>query len=67
MKQQLLDYGLVIDKVPIKYDNTSAINIFENHIHHSHTKHIEIRHHFIRDHVQKDDFELGFIDTKKKS
>ena len=30
MKQELADFGLVVDKVPIKCDNTSAINISKN-------------------------------------
>lgn len=53
IKQQLQDYRLKFDHVPIKCDNTSAINISKNPIQHSRTKHIEIRHHFLRDHVQK--------------
>lgn len=27
MKQQLIDYGVLLEKVPIKCDNTSAINL----------------------------------------
>ena len=57
------NYGLYFDYIPIKCDNTSAINIFKNPILHSRTKHIEIRHHFIRDHDQKGDVELEFIST----
>ena len=34
-------------------DNTSAINISKNLVHHSRTKHIDIRHHILRDHVEK--------------
>jgi hypothetical protein len=52
-----------VDQIPIRYDNTSAINIFKNLILYSRTKHIEIRHHFIHDHVQKGDVELNFIST----
>ncbi|KAK8621081.1 hypothetical protein V6N13_067524 [Hibiscus sabdariffa] len=51
MKQQLFDYGIDVGTIPIKCDNTSAICLTKNPIHHSRTKHIEIRHHFIRDHV----------------
>jgi len=53
MKQQLEDFKLKFDHIPISCDNTSAINISKNPILYSRTKHIEIRHHFIRDHVQK--------------
>ncbi|KAK8663836.1 hypothetical protein V6N13_083641 [Hibiscus sabdariffa] len=51
MKQQLFDYRIDVGTIPIKCDNTSAICLTKNPIHHSRTKHIEIRHHFIRDHV----------------
>ena len=64
MKQQLSDYGLKLDHIPIRCDNTSAINLSKNLILHFRTKHIEIRHHFLRDHVQKGDCILEFVDTK---
>ena len=66
MKQQLSDYGIVLDHIPIKCDNTSAINISKNPVLHSRTKHIKIRHHFIRDHVLKGDVVLEFVDTKNQ-
>jgi hypothetical protein len=53
MKNQLEDFKLNFDHIPIRSDNTSAINIFKNPILRSRTKHIAIKHHFIRDHVQK--------------
>ena len=64
MKQQLSDYGIFLDLIPIRCDNTSAINLSKNLVQHSRTKHIEIRHHFLRDHVQKGDCVLEFVDTK---
>ncbi|XP_050217613.1 secreted RxLR effector protein 161-like [Mercurialis annua] len=51
IKQQLLDYGVTLSHIPIKCDNTSAINLSKNPIQHSRSKHIDIRHYFIRDHV----------------
>ena len=63
MKQQLEDFGIAMDHIPIKCDNTSAIYLTKNPIQHSRTKHIEIRHHFIRDHVQKGDIMLESVDT----
>ena len=66
MKQKLSDYGIVLDHIPIKCDNTSAINISKNPVLHSRTKHIEIRHHFIRDHVLKGDVVLECVDTKNQ-
>ncbi|RVW18658.1 Copia protein [Vitis vinifera] len=60
MKQTLSDFNLIFEHVPIKCDNTSAINISKNPVQHSRTKHIEIRHHFLRDHAQKGDITLEF-------
>jgi len=55
MMQQLSDYGILLDHIPIRCDNTSAINLSKNPVQHFRTKHIEIRHHFLRDHVLKGD------------
>jgi hypothetical protein len=59
MKQTLLDYGVVLEKVPLLCDNESAVKIANNPVQHSRTKHIDIRHHFLRDHVAKGDIILG--------
>jgi len=64
LKQQLANFGLKINKVPLLCDNTSAINLTKNQIQHSRKKHIEIRHHLIRDHVNNGDCEMKFIETK---
>jgi hypothetical protein len=66
MKQQLLEYGVMFDKVPLLCDNESAIKIAYNPVQHSRTKHIEIRYHFIRDHVARGDIELGYVGTKEQ-
>ncbi|XP_019257681.1 PREDICTED: uncharacterized protein LOC109235889 [Nicotiana attenuata] len=50
---QLLDYDLSLTSNPIFCDNTSAICLSKNSVHHSREKHIEIKHHFIRDYVAK--------------
>ena len=65
-KQQLLDYGIKLDHIPIKCDNTSAINLSKNPIQHSRTKHIDIRHHFLRDHVKNGDISLEFVDINNQ-
>jgi len=52
LRQQLNDFGILLNKIPILCDNTRAINLTKNHIMHSRTKHIEIRHHFLREHVK---------------
>ena len=48
MKQTLSDSDLSFEHIPIKCDNTSAINISKNFVQDFRTKHIEIRHHFLR-------------------
>jgi hypothetical protein len=53
MKQTLLDYGVVLEKVPLLCDNESAVKLANNPVQHSRTKHIDIHHHFLRDHVAK--------------
>ncbi|GKA09500.1 retrovirus-related pol polyprotein from transposon TNT 1-94 [Tanacetum coccineum] len=45
MKSQLTDYDIIYEKVPIFYDNTSAIAFSDNSVMHSRTKHIDIRYH----------------------
>ena len=58
MKQSLLDYGVVLDRIPLLCDNESAVKIANNPVQHSCTKHIDIRHHFLRDHVARNDISL---------
>jgi len=48
MKQQIEDFGIFHDHIPLRCDNTSAINLTKNHVMHSRTKYIEIKHHFLR-------------------
>ena len=64
MRQNLKEYGVSCDKVPLLCDNESAIKIAYNPVQHSRTKNIEIRHHFIRDHVARGDIELAYVPTK---
>ena len=64
LKQQLEDYNIYLNHIPLKCDNTSAINLTKNSIMHSRTKHIEIRHHFLRDHISKGNCVIEYIDTK---
>ena len=64
MKHQLEDFGVTLDHIPLKCDNTSNINLSKNPIMHFRTKHIEIRHHFLRDHVSKGDCCIEFVDSE---
>ena len=61
-----MDYGINLNHILIKCDNTSANNLSKNPIQHSRTKHIDIRHYFLRDHVQNDDISLEFVDTNNQ-
>ena len=64
MKQTLLDYGVVLEKVPLLCDNESTVKLANNLVQHSRTKHIDIRHHFLRDHVTKNDISLEGVWTE---
>jgi hypothetical protein len=59
MKQTLLDYGVVLEKVPLLCDNESVVKIANNHVQQYRTKHTDICHHFLSDHVAKGDIVLG--------
>ena len=61
IRNQLNDYGLVLNKIPIFCVNTCAIAISNNHVQHSRTKHIDIRYHFIREHVMNGTVVLLFV------
>ncbi|GJR86671.1 retrovirus-related pol polyprotein from transposon TNT 1-94 [Tanacetum coccineum] len=52
MRSQLKDYGFDFNKIPLYYDNKSAIALCCNNVQHSRSKHIDIRHHFIREQVE---------------
>ena len=60
----MLDYGVVLEKVPLLCDNESAVKLANNSVQHSHTKHIDIRHHFLRDHIAKNDISLEGVRTE---
>ena len=63
MRNQLRDYGLDLNHIPIYCDNTSAIAISNNPVQHSRTKHIDIMYHFIREHIMNGTVELHFVPT----
>jgi len=58
MKQSLLDYGVVLYRIPLLCDNESVVKIANNPVQHSRTKHIDIHHHFLRDHMARNDITL---------
>ena len=64
MKQQLEDYQINANSIPIYCDKTAAICLSKNPILLLRAKHIEIKHHFIRYYVQKGILDIQFIDTE---
>jgi hypothetical protein len=64
--QTLWDFSYNLSKVPLLYDNESAIRLADNPIEHSCTKHIDIRHHFLRDHQQRGDIDVCHISTENQ-
>jgi hypothetical protein len=60
------DFGVNFERVPLMYDNTSAISVAKNLVFHKKMRHIERRHHFLRDHVEKGDIEMRYIDTERQ-
>jgi len=63
MKQTLLDYGVLLDKVFLLCDNESVVKLANNPVQHTRTNHIDIHHHFLRDHVPKGDISLENVRT----
>ncbi|XP_070012918.1 secreted RxLR effector protein 161-like [Nicotiana sylvestris] len=53
IKQQLMDFGIEVGFIPIFCDNTSAIIMTKNTVHHKKTKNIDVRHHFLRGNYEK--------------
>ncbi|GJW94481.1 retrovirus-related pol polyprotein from transposon TNT 1-94 [Tanacetum coccineum] len=60
----LTDYGFGFNKIPMYYDNKSAIALCCNNVQHSRSKHIDIRFHFIKEHVENGVIELYFVNTE---
>ncbi|GJW35834.1 hypothetical protein Tco_0058754 [Tanacetum coccineum] len=53
MRSQLTDYGFQFNKIPLYYDNKSAIALCCNNVQHSRAKHIDVCYHFIKEQVEK--------------
>ena len=66
IKQHIRDFGIKFKCVPSLCDNTSAICISKDPVHHSRIKHIHIRHHFLKDYVEKDLVKVEFCSTKNQ-
>ncbi|GJS45551.1 retrovirus-related pol polyprotein from transposon TNT 1-94 [Tanacetum coccineum] len=64
IKQALVDYDIVLDDIPVLYDNKGSIDLSKNRVLYSRTKHIEIRHHFLCDNVQKGNISIEKVSLK---
>nr|GEV33074.1 putative polyprotein [Tanacetum cinerariifolium] len=64
MRSQLSDYGLGFNKIPMYYDNKSAIALYCNNVQDSQSKHIDIKYHFIKEPVENGVIELYFVNTE---
>ncbi|XP_019256393.1 PREDICTED: uncharacterized protein LOC109234792 [Nicotiana attenuata] len=64
IKQQLEDFGVFSDCVPLLCDNTSALNMAKNPVQYKRIKHIDVRHHFLRDNVEKGLICMKFCNTE---
>ncbi|GJX88428.1 hypothetical protein Tco_0340442 [Tanacetum coccineum] len=64
MCSQLTNYGFQFNKIPLYYDNKSAISLCCNNVQHSRAKHIDIRYHFIKEQVDNGRVELYFVRTE---
>lgn len=61
LKQQLLDFDIK-QQIPIKSDNTSAINLTKNPYYTLEPK--TLSHHFLQDHPENGEVILEHVDTK---
>ena len=66
IKRQLRDFGIKFECVPIYCDNTSAICISKDPVHHSRVKHIHIRHHFLKDNMENKNITVKHVNTSEQ-
>ncbi|GJZ68711.1 hypothetical protein Tco_0631951 [Tanacetum coccineum] len=55
------NYGLGFNKIPLYFDNKSAIALYCNNVQHSRFKHIDIRYYFIKEQGENGVVELHFV------
>ncbi|GJU75578.1 retrovirus-related pol polyprotein from transposon TNT 1-94 [Tanacetum coccineum] len=58
------NYVFQFNKIPLYYDNKSAIALCCNNVQHSRAKHIDVRYHFIKEQVENGIVELYFVQTE---
>ena len=66
MKQTLQDIKIVFEEPTIIYcDNTSAISLSKNHVHHSKEKDISIKYQYLRDQDASKNIKLEYVPTQE--
>lgn len=60
-KQQLQYFGIYTGCIDIMCDNTNAVNMAKNPVHHKRMKHIDVRHHFLHDNVERVILSCSFV------
>lgn len=66
IKQQLEDFRVLTDTIPLMCDHTNAWNMAKNSVYHKRTKHIDIRHHFLKDHMEKGNICMKFCSIENQ-
>jgi hypothetical protein len=60
------DFGVILKRVPLMCDNTSANSIAKNLVFDKRLRHLERRHHFFRYYDEKGDIEMRYIDIERQ-
>ncbi|GJR87610.1 retrovirus-related pol polyprotein from transposon TNT 1-94 [Tanacetum coccineum] len=60
----ITNYGFQFNKIPLYYDNKSAIALCCNNVQHSRAKHIDVRYYFLKEQVENGIVELYFFRTE---
>nr|GEW99827.1 putative reverse transcriptase domain-containing protein [Tanacetum cinerariifolium] len=63
-REDEIHYGFQFNKIPLYFDNKSAIALCCNNVQHSRAKHIDVRYHFIKEQVENGIVELYFVWTE---
>ena len=67
MKQTLQDIKVVFEEPTIIHcDNTSAISLSKNPVHHSKLKHIPIKFHYLREQAPNKNIKLEYVSTQEQ-
>lgn len=65
-KKNLEDFGILLDYVPLLYDNVSVVNMAKNLVQYKKTKHIDIRCYFLKDNIEKGMIQMVLCNTEEQ-